>query len=114
MIFFSNDPQIIYYGSTYLKIAAFAGPCYPIFFISSALLQGLKKPIYQMIINLMRMVILPIFALTIAVIYLKVSFFTMFLVILLINYVFATIVFLFSVYQIKLERKNYNPNLAAV
>ena len=114
MIFFSNDPQIIYYGSTYLKIAAFAGPCYPIFFISSALLQGLKKPIYQMIINLMRMVILPIFALTIAVVYLKVSFFTMFLVILSINYVFATIVFLFSIYQIKLQRKNYNPNLAAV
>ena len=74
----------------------------------------LKKPIYQMIINLMRMVILPIFALTIAVIYFEVSFFTMFLVILLINYVFATTVFLFSVYQIKLERKNHNPNLAAV
>ena len=46
----------------------------------------LKKPIYQMIINLMRMVILPIFALTIAVIYLNVSFLTMFLVILLINW----------------------------
>lgn len=114
MIFFSNDPQIIFYGSTYLKIAAFAGPCYPIFFISSALLQGLKKPVYQMMINLMRMVVLPIVALTIAVIYLKVSFFTMFLVVLSINYVFATIVFWFSVYQIKLEDKNHNPNLAAV
>ena len=114
MIFFSSDPQIIYYGSTYLKIAAFAGPCYPIFFISSALLQGLKKPIYQMIINLMRMVVLPIVALTIAVIYLKVSFLTMFLVILSINYVFASLVFWFSVYQIKIESKNYNPNLAAV
>ncbi len=114
MIFFSNDPQIIFYGSTYLKVAAFAGPCYPIFFISSALLQGLKKPVYQMMINLMRMVVLPIVALTIAVIYLKVSFFTMFLVVLSINYVFATIVFWFSVYQIKLEDKNHNPNLAAV
>ena len=114
MIFFSENPQIIYYGSTYLKIAAFAGPCYPIFFISSALLQGLKKPIYQMIINLLRVVILPIASLTIAVIYLKVSFFTMFLVVLSINYVFATIVFWFSVYQIKIESKNYNPNLAAV
>ena len=114
MIFFSSDPQIIYYGSIYLKIAAFAGPCYPIFFISSALLQGLKKPIYQMIINLMRMVVLPIVALTIAVIYLKVSFLTMFLVILSINYVFASLVFWFSVYQIKIESKNYNPNFAAV
>ena len=67
-----------------------------------------------MIINLMRMVVLPIVALTIAVIYLKVSFLTMFLVILSINYVFATLVFWFSVYQIKIEGKNYNPNLAAV
>ena len=49
--FLSDDKEIIFYGSTYLKIAAFAGPCYPIFFISSALLQGLKKPNYQMIIQ---------------------------------------------------------------
>lgn len=114
MIFFSNDPQIIYYGSTYLKIAAFAGPCYPIFFISSALLQGLKKPIYQMIINLMRMVILPVCGLSVAVLYLKVDFTTMFLVILIINYIFAAAVYKFSTYQIGFMQKNYNPNFDAV
>ena len=114
MIFFSDNEEIIYYGSTYLKIAAFAGPCYPIFFISSALLQGLKKPNYQMLINLLRMVILPICALSIAVIYFKVEFTTMLLVILTINYIFAALVYRFSIYQISLEQKNYKPNLEAV
>lgn len=114
MYFFSDNEEIIFYGSTYLKIAAFAGPCYPIFFISSALLQGLKKPNYQMIINLLRMVILPVCALSIAVFYLEVEFTTMFLVILTINYIFAALVYRFSLYQINLKKKNYNPNFEAV
>ena len=114
MFFFSDNKEIIYYGSTYLKIAAFAGPCYPIFFISSALLQGLKKPNYQMIINLMRMVILPVCGLSVAVLYLKVDFTTMFLVILMINYIFAAAVYKFSTYQIGFMQKNYNPNFDAV
>ena len=114
MYFFSDNDEIIFYGSTYLKIAAFAGPCYPIFFISSALLQGLKKPNYQMVINLMRMVILPVCGLSVAVLYLQVNFTTMFLVVLTINYVFAAAVYKFSVYQIDLMQKNYKPNLDAV
>ena len=114
MYFFSDNDEIIFYGSTYLKIAAFAGPCYPIFFISSALLQGLKKPNYQMVINLMRMVILPVCVLSVAVLYLQVNFTTMFLVVLTINYVFAAAVYKFSVYQIDLMQKNYKPNLDAV
>ena len=114
MYFFSDDKEIIFYGSTYLKIAAFAGPCYPIFFISSALLQGLKKPNYQMIINLMRMIVLPISALSIAVVYLNVEFATMFLVILTINYIFAASVYKFSIYQISLMQRNYKPNFDAV
>ena len=114
MYFFSDNDEIIFYGSTYLKIAAFAGPCYPIFFISSAVLQGLKKPNYQMVINLMRMVILPVCGLSVAVLYLQVNFTTMFLVVLTINYVFAAAVYKFSVYQIDLIQKNYKPNLDAV
>ena len=114
MYFFSDDKEIIFYGSTYLKIAAFAGPCYPIFFISSALLQGLKKPNYQMIINLMRMIVLPISSLSIAVVYLNVEFATMFLVILTINYIFAASVYKFSIYQISLMQRNYRPNFDAV
>ena len=67
-----------------------------------------------MIINLMRMVILPVCGLSVAVLYLKVDFTTMFLVILIINYIFAAAVYKFSTYQISFMQKNYNPNFDAV
>jgi len=63
---------------------------------------------------LMRMVILPVCGLSVAVLYLKVDFTTMFLVILIINYIFAAAVYKFSTYQIGYMQKNYNPNFDAV
>ena len=56
---FSNDLEVIKFGSTYLKIAAFIGPVYPIFFISHALFTALKKTYFIFYSNLIRMVILP-------------------------------------------------------
>ena len=40
---FTNDLEVIKFGSSYLKIAAFIGPIYPVFFISHALFTALKK-----------------------------------------------------------------------
>ena len=57
---FSNDLEVIKYGSTYLKIAAFIGPIYPVFFISHALFTALKKTFLIFYSNLFRMVILPL------------------------------------------------------
>jgi len=56
---FSNDLEVIKYGSSYLKIAAFIGPIYPIFFISHALFAALKKTFLIFYSNLFRMVIFP-------------------------------------------------------
>jgi putative MATE family efflux protein len=56
---FSSDLEVIKYGSTYLKIAAFIGPIYPIFFISHALFTALKKTFLIFYSNLFRMVFLP-------------------------------------------------------
>ena len=56
---FSNDLEVIKYGSSYLKIAAFIGPVYPIFFISHALFTALKKTFLIFYSNLFRMVIFP-------------------------------------------------------
>ena len=56
---FSNDLEVIKFGSTYLKIAAFIGTVYPIFFISHALFTALKKTYFIFYSNLIRMVILP-------------------------------------------------------
>ena len=56
---FSNDLEVIKFGSNYLKIAAFIGPIYPVFFISHALFTALRKTHYIFYSNLFRMVILP-------------------------------------------------------
>jgi len=56
---FSNDLEVIKFGSNYLRIAAFIGPIYPVFFISHALFTALKKTHYIFYSNLFRMVILP-------------------------------------------------------
>ena len=56
---FSNDLEVIKFGSTYLKIAAFIGPIYPVFFISHALFTALKKTFLIFYSNLFRMLILP-------------------------------------------------------
>ena len=96
MGFFTNDPEQIYYGSQYLKIAAFIGPVYPIFFISGALFQGLKKAHYQTVVNLLRMIIFPIIFLTIGVKYFDINFKEMFLILLVINWSFGLLVLFFS------------------
>ena len=114
MRFFSNDAEIIYYGTIYLKLAAIAGPCYPIFYITSALLQGLKKPIYALIINLLRMIMIPIIILGPAVIIYKISYFQLFIIVLAINYIFSLLILLFTNKLISKKIKNHKPNLTAV
>ena len=57
---FSNDLEVIKFGSTYLKIAAFIGPIYPVFFISHALFTALKKTFLIFYSNLFRMIIFPL------------------------------------------------------
>ena len=56
---FSSDLEVLKFGKTYLQIAAFIGPIYPIFFISHALFTALKKTYIIFYSNLFRMVILP-------------------------------------------------------
>ena len=56
---FTNDLEVIKFGSNYLKIAAFIGPIYPVFFISHALFTALKKTHFIFYSNLFRMIILP-------------------------------------------------------
>ena len=58
--FFSNNIDVINYGSRYLKIAAFIIPAYPIFFLSNGFFMGLKKSEYAMINNIFRNILVPI------------------------------------------------------
>ena len=59
MRIFTSDLEVIKYGSTYLKITAFIGPIYPVFFISHALFTALKKTFLIFYSNLFRMIFLP-------------------------------------------------------
>ena len=96
MFFFTEDTEQIFYGSQYLKIAALIGPIYPIFFISGALFQGLKKPHYQTVVTLFRLIIFPSIFLTIGVKFYEITFTEMFIILLIINWIFGLLVFLFS------------------
>ena len=57
--FFTNDSQVIQSGALYLQVAALIGPVYPVFFITSALFQALKKPIYSLYMTILRLTVIP-------------------------------------------------------
>lgn len=86
---FSNDPEVLYYGVQYLKIAALIGPVYPIFFITNAFFQGIKKPIYSTFINLFRIVILPFITMWLILNYFNGGFIDLFIGLLVINWIFG-------------------------
>ena len=102
---FTNDPEVIKYGTTYLQITALMEPIYPIFFISNALIQGLKKANIVMYLTLGRMVILPSLILWYLIFYLDSSFAFVFWGLLVINWLFGIFVFLLTKYLIKKEQK---------
>ena len=60
---FTNNAEAIYHGAIYLKIAALIGPVYPVFFITTALFQALKKPIFSLYLSILRLTALPFLAL---------------------------------------------------
>jgi putative MATE family efflux protein len=55
---FSNNQNVISFGTTYLKISALIFPAYPIFFISNGFFMAIKKSTYSMYLNIIRNVIL--------------------------------------------------------
>lgn len=103
---FTNNPEVINYGKKYLQITALMEPIYPIFFISNALIQGLKKANIVMFLTIGRMVIMPLIVLSYLIFYLESSFEFVFWGLLLINWIFGIFVFLLTKYIIKKEIQN--------
>jgi len=104
---FSNNKEVVTYGTTYLKITAFMAPIYPIFFISNALIQGLKKANIVMYITLFRMVILPISLLWLLIFYFNSSYSFVFWGLLIINWLFGIFVFILTKLLIKNQLTKY-------
>ena len=61
--FFTNDLEVIRRGALYLQVAALIGPVYPVFFITSALFQALKRPIYSLYMTILRLTLIPFMSL---------------------------------------------------
>ena len=106
---FTNDPDVINYGSKYLKITSLMEPIYPIFFISNALIQGIKKANIVMYLTIGRMVIMPIIVLSYLIFYLDSSFEFVFWGLLAINWIFGLFVFCLTKYLLKKEFKTEVP-----
>ena len=98
---FTDNQKVIDFGADYLKVAAFIGPVYPVFFITNALFQAIKKPIYTVIITFSRLVLLPFSTMSLVVFFLNGTFKDLFLGLFFINWTFGILVFIFSKYYMK-------------
>ena len=59
MTFFTDDPVVVGHGVDYLRIAAITLCSYVVLFQTVSLLQGLKRPLYAIIIGVYRQVLAP-------------------------------------------------------
>ena len=60
---FTDNQEAIIHGSIYLKVAALIAPVYPVFFITTAVFQALKKPIYSLYLSILRLTAFPFLSL---------------------------------------------------
>lgn len=57
--FFTSDVSVISYGVGYLTVAAFITWAYGIIFITDSALRGLKRPLFPLVIGILRQAIVP-------------------------------------------------------
>ncbi|MBU5611723.1 MATE family efflux transporter [Geomonas azotofigens] len=60
MSLFTKDPVVVEIGVHYLHIEAFVFTAYVILYTSVSVLQGLKRPVFPLVIGLVRQIVLPI------------------------------------------------------
>ena len=60
---FTDNQEAIKYGAIYLKVAALIGPIYPTFFITTAVFQAVKKPLYSLYLSILRLTAFPFLSL---------------------------------------------------
>ena len=56
---FTDNQIAIKHGAIYLKVAALIGPIYPVFFITTAVFQAVKKPLYSLYLSILRLTAFP-------------------------------------------------------
>ena len=103
---FTDDPVAIKHGSIYLQIAALIGPVYPVFFISSAIFQAIKKPIYSLYMSILRLTAIPFLALWYVINIKGGEYSDIFYTILVTNWVMGILVVLFIAKLFKTNFRN--------
>tara|TARA_B100000965_G_scaffold383078_1_gene381975 strand:+ start:417 stop:1787 length:1371 start_codon:yes stop_codon:yes gene_type:complete len=60
---FTDNQEAVISGTIYLKVAALIGPIYPVFFITTAVFQAVKKPLYSLYLSILRLTAFPFLSL---------------------------------------------------
>jgi putative MATE family efflux protein len=60
---FTDNQEAVNSGAIYLKVAALIGPIYPVFFITTAVFQAVKKPLYSLYLSILRLTAFPFLSL---------------------------------------------------
>ena len=106
MRLFTDDPEVIFYGSMYLKIWAFGFPAFPLFFIPNATFQGLKKAIIVMYMAILRFVLTPIIIVTLINNFIKEDYIYMFIGLTTMHWIIGIFYYRYSLNKIKNLIKN--------
>jgi len=105
---FTTNKEVISAGENYLKIAAFIGPIYPTFFITSALFQAIKKPLLAFYMTILRLTLIPFLSLWYVINILGGDLQDIFYTMLLTNWIMGIVVLFFLIFFLK---KEFNFNL---
>jgi len=70
MAIFTDDPQIQATGASYLRIDAVAFYAYVVLFLSTAVLQALKQPVFPMALGIARQLLIPVSINVLLIVYL--------------------------------------------
>lgn len=101
MKLFTDDKEVIYYGTIYLKIWSFGFPAFPLFFIPNATFQGLKMAIIVMYMAIIRFVLAPIVVVGLINNFIEENYIYMFIGLTTIHWVIGLAYYNYSINKVK-------------
>ena len=101
MKLFTDDEEVIFYGAIYLKIWAFGFPAFPLFFISNATFQGLKKAIIVMYMAILRFVLIPIIIINLINNFIELNYIYMFIGLVFMHWIVGISYYYYAINKIK-------------
>ncbi|MFK7858414.1 MAG: MATE family efflux transporter [Granulosicoccus sp.] len=102
MAFFTDDPQIQATGASYLRIDAFAFYAYVVLFLSTAILQALKQPVFPMALGIARQLVIPVSINVLLVVYLGYPMISVFYTIVSVVIIAAVVAHWYTLRQLRL------------